>query len=172
MITLAPTMAESLKDFTAGCCGGFLGKLLDYPLDTVKVRHTSDSFVAAFPLLHYFYPTCRFFSFNRHHTFIICRFCYRPNTSARTLYQQQLRVRSFIEVPGTASRIPLKPRVWGVCTMGFRRRSLGVLLRMDCCSLPTTIAKLHLEKSLAGQSCRCSSFLLLALGLAASFHSS
>lgn len=30
-------MAESLKDFTAGCCGGFLGKLLDYPLDTVKV---------------------------------------------------------------------------------------------------------------------------------------
>jgi len=30
-------MAEPLKDFAAGCVGGFAGKLLDYPLDTVKV---------------------------------------------------------------------------------------------------------------------------------------
>jgi len=30
-------MGESLKDFAAGTVGGFAGKLLDYPLDTVKV---------------------------------------------------------------------------------------------------------------------------------------
>ena len=30
-------MSDSLKDFVAGTAGGFAGKLLDYPLDTVKV---------------------------------------------------------------------------------------------------------------------------------------
>ena len=30
-------MADSLKEFGAGCVGGFGGKLLDYPFDTVKV---------------------------------------------------------------------------------------------------------------------------------------
>ena len=30
-------MSDSLKDFAAGTAGGFAGKLLDYPLDTVKV---------------------------------------------------------------------------------------------------------------------------------------
>ena len=30
-------MSDSLKDFMAGCVGGFAGKLLDYPFDTVKV---------------------------------------------------------------------------------------------------------------------------------------
>jgi hypothetical protein len=28
---------EALKDFTAGCVGGFAGKLVDYPFDTIKV---------------------------------------------------------------------------------------------------------------------------------------
>lgn len=30
-------MSDSLKEFAAGTAGGFAGKLLDYPLDTVKV---------------------------------------------------------------------------------------------------------------------------------------
>ena len=30
-------MTDSLKDFIAGCVGGFAGKLLDYPFDTIKV---------------------------------------------------------------------------------------------------------------------------------------
>lgn len=30
-------MTDSLNDFVAGTAGGFAGKLLDYPLDTVKV---------------------------------------------------------------------------------------------------------------------------------------
>ena len=30
-------MAEGYKDFIAGTVGGFSGKVLDYPLDTVKV---------------------------------------------------------------------------------------------------------------------------------------
>ena len=30
-------MSDSLKDFIAGCVGGFAGKLLDYPFDTIKV---------------------------------------------------------------------------------------------------------------------------------------
>eukprot|EP00584_Thalassiosira_punctigera_P012062 CAMPEP_0172557048 /NCGR_PEP_ID=MMETSP1067-20121228/71149_1 /TAXON_ID=265564 ORGANISM="Thalassiosira punctigera, Strain Tpunct2005C2" /NCGR_SAMPLE_ID=MMETSP1067 /ASSEMBLY_ACC=CAM_ASM_000444 /LENGTH=61 /DNA_ID=CAMNT_0013346027 /DNA_START=76 /DNA_END=258 /DNA_ORIENTATION=- len=30
-------MAEGYKDFIAGTVGGFSGKLLDYPFDTVKV---------------------------------------------------------------------------------------------------------------------------------------
>ena len=30
-------MTDSLKDFVAGCVGGFAGKLLDYPFDTIKV---------------------------------------------------------------------------------------------------------------------------------------
>lgn len=40
-------MTDSLKDFAAGTAGGFAGKLLDYPLDTVKVllqtQHSSTS---------------------------------------------------------------------------------------------------------------------------------
>ena len=28
---------EALKDFAAGCVGGFAGKLVDYPFDTIKV---------------------------------------------------------------------------------------------------------------------------------------
>jgi hypothetical protein len=40
--TITSTIASSpsLRDFLAGTMGGFAGKLLDYPLDTVKGTYT------------------------------------------------------------------------------------------------------------------------------------
>ena len=40
-------MADSLKDFVAGCVGGFAGKLVDYPFDTIKVLLQTQNVAAA-----------------------------------------------------------------------------------------------------------------------------
>lgn len=39
-ITSTISSSPSLRDFLAGTMGGFAGKLLDYPLDTVKGTYT------------------------------------------------------------------------------------------------------------------------------------